>query len=77
MGDYTVNVLYGTDRRLADIPAVKYGPEQGEVTYGACTVTIPKDHRLGGVTIPIHLPFRDRPKPREARCCAFGQTTSS
>ena len=65
VGDYTVNVLYGTDRRLADIPAVKYGPEQGEVTYGACTVTIPKDHRLGALESPSIFRFEIAQNPEK------------
>ncbi len=43
------------------IPAGGYGPERGEVSYGVCRVTIPKDHRLGALESPSIFRFQFTP----------------
>ena len=64
--DYAVvQVFYATDRRPTglDNPAEKYGAERGEMTYGQCEVSIPRDHRMGDLEAPSiwKLDFRKDP----------------
>ncbi len=49
-----VKVYYATDRKkTADTdPAKTYGGGRGDLTLGLCTVSIPRDHRLGEVEKP-------------------------
>ncbi|WZP01151.1 alpha/beta hydrolase (plasmid) [Isosphaeraceae bacterium EP7] len=37
---------------VADGKPIGYGPDRGEVRYGLCRVTIPRDHRLGVLESP-------------------------
>jgi esterase/lipase superfamily enzyme len=49
-----VKVYYATDRKkTADTdPADTYGGDRGDLTFGLCTVSIPRDHRMGEVEKP-------------------------
>lgn len=49
-----VKVYFATDRKntgAAD-PAEVYGGDRGKLTFGASTVSIPRDHRMGAVETP-------------------------
>jgi esterase/lipase superfamily enzyme len=49
-----VKVYYATDRlrTSASEPARIYGGDRGELALGFCTVSIPRDHRMGEVEAP-------------------------
>jgi esterase/lipase superfamily enzyme/tetratricopeptide (TPR) repeat protein len=49
-----VKVYYATDRERTENsdPAKAYGRDRGEVTYGICAVSIPRDHRMGALEKP-------------------------
>ncbi|GBF25801.1 hypothetical protein MnTg02_00835 [bacterium MnTg02] len=61
-----VKVYYATDRRQTGSidPAEKYGINRGQISYGICTVSIPRDHRLGELEAPSiwRLEFSEDPK---------------
>lgn len=44
-----VNVLFATDRKAISVEPTKlaFGVERGEMSYGSCDVSIPRDHRMG------------------------------
>lgn len=42
-----------------------YGAEQGDVRYGACRVTIPKDHKLGALESPTIFRFEFEQDPQK------------
>jgi esterase/lipase superfamily enzyme len=52
-----VNVFYATDRRPTGsvVPAKSFSSERsttGELSYGSCKVSIPRDHRMGALEAP-------------------------
>ena len=49
-----VKVYYATDRKKTSIadPAKIYGGDRGDLTLGICTVSIPRDHRMGELEAP-------------------------
>src|SRR4029077_20786 len=52
-----IKVFYATDRRATGSPkpAEGFGAERsptGELSYGSCKVSIPRDHRLGALEAP-------------------------
>jgi esterase/lipase superfamily enzyme len=61
-----VKVYYGTDRKkTSDIdPAKTYGGDRGELALGICTVSIPRDHRMGELEAPSvwRLEWSDDPE---------------
>lgn len=63
--DYAVvRVHYGTDRTpSAPDPLPGFGPGRGELVYGRCDVSIPRDHRMGDLESPSiwRLEFREDP----------------
>lgn len=60
-----VEVFYATDRdRTGDSqPSRFYGGDRGELRYGICRVSIPREHRLGALEAPSvwRLEFRENP----------------
>jgi esterase/lipase superfamily enzyme len=64
--DYAVmRVFFGTDRTLtaSTKPGEMFGADRAEVRYGACEVSIPRDHRMGELEAPsiLKLEFREDP----------------
>lgn len=61
-----VKVFYATDRRATGDkrPVSYYGGDRGTLELGICEVSIPKDHRLGGLEAPSiwKLEFKEDPK---------------
>lgn len=61
-----VKVYYATDRQPTGggDPAERYGVDRGPVSYGICTVSIPRDHRLGELEAPSiwRLEFSEDPE---------------
>jgi esterase/lipase superfamily enzyme len=49
-----VRVFYATDRNALPDPAANgwFGTERADISYGACYVTIPRDHRMGDIERP-------------------------
>ncbi len=49
-----IKVYYATDRQKSseEDPARVYGPDRGELALGTCTVSIPRDHRMGALEAP-------------------------
>ena len=49
-----VKVYYATDRKKSSAtnPSKTYGGDRGELTFGTCTVSIPRDHRMGELEAP-------------------------
>ena len=61
-----VKVFFGTDRQLTtnDNPSMRYSGERSNpliINYGSCSVTIPRDHRMGELESPSiwKLEFRE------------------
>ena len=50
-----VTVFFATDRNrtASTMPAAVFGSGRGSVTYGACEVSIPRDHRMGELEAPF------------------------
>ena len=50
-----VRVLFATDRNLTNAADFdkRFGFERADVTYGACTVSMPPDHRIGEMESPV------------------------
>lgn len=61
----TVKVFYATDRNLTGNknPDKLFGADRSALTYGACEVSIPRDHRMGELESPsiLRLEFREDP----------------
>ena len=59
-------VFYGTDRNLTTStdPSRMFGVLRGQLTYGTCEVSIPRDHRTGELESPSiwRLEFREDPE---------------
>lgn len=60
-------VFYATDRKRtgATDPNSIYGGERGDFVYGLCTVSIPKDHRIGELEAPSLMRFELTEKPEQ------------
>jgi esterase/lipase superfamily enzyme len=60
-----MKVWFGTDRDLTGDrhPARMFGSARGAVRYGACEVSIPREHRMGQLESPslLRLEFRENP----------------
>lgn len=60
-----VRVFFGTDRAVtaSTKPSEKFGARRSELRYGACEVSIPRDHRMGELEAPsiLKLEFREDP----------------
>jgi esterase/lipase superfamily enzyme len=64
--DYAVvKAFYATDRRLTgqQPPDKMFSGARGELSYGSCEVSIPRDHRMGALEAPSvwRLEFRQDP----------------
>jgi esterase/lipase superfamily enzyme len=59
-----VRVFYGTDRKPTGhaSPGRFYGAESGDLAYGVCEVSVPRDHRMGQYEISWGRKERD-PRP--------------
>jgi esterase/lipase superfamily enzyme len=61
----TVQVFFGTDRSInpGAGPASLFGTDRSELRYGACEVSVPRDHRMGHLEAPsiFRLEFREDP----------------
>ena len=64
-----VRVFYVTDRKGGYTQnSLQYGSQrssEGRLSYGECTVSIPKVHRLGKLESPSLLKFEFRPDPKK------------
>jgi esterase/lipase superfamily enzyme len=65
--NYTiVQVFYATDRKPTGVAEAAgfFGGDRGELSYGLCRVSIPRDHRMGEVERPSiwRLEFREDPE---------------
>lgn len=60
-----VEVFYATDRdRTGDAdPRQYYGGDRGELRYGICRVSIPREHRMGALESPSIWRLEFRPNP--------------
>lgn len=58
-----VTVLYVTDRKSTGQPGV-FGSERGELSYGQCLVSIPRDHRMGHLESPNWFLLHWSPDPK-------------
>jgi esterase/lipase superfamily enzyme len=60
-----MNVWFATDRQATGDrhPARQFGSGRGQLSYGCCQVSIPRDHRMGELESPslLRLEFRDNP----------------
>lgn len=56
---------FATDRQPsgASEPALHFGAERGQLCYGSCEVSIPRDHRMGALESPTLLRFDMRASP--------------
>lgn len=64
--DYAVvRVFFATDRNLTEYeePEKMFGGDRGNLAYGTCEVSIPRDHRMGELESPSiwRLEFREDP----------------
>jgi esterase/lipase superfamily enzyme len=64
----SIVIFYATDRKQVDLTnsKIKFGPERqlnGTLTYGTCTISIPKKHKVGRVECPSLLRLEFRPNP--------------
>ena len=61
-----MRVLFATDRnRTGETqPAAMFGGKRSTLTYGACEVSIPREHRMGELESPslLRLEFREDPE---------------
>jgi esterase/lipase superfamily enzyme len=61
-----VRVFYATDRSFSPGAAIAamYGSDRGELAFGQCDVSIPRDHRMGALEAPsiLRLEFREDPR---------------
>ena len=61
-----VKVYYGTDRNrtASEKPSECFGCGRGEMSYGLCEVSIPREHRMGKLEAPSvwRLEFREDPE---------------
>ncbi|UGQ48562.1 alpha/beta hydrolase [Massilia endophytica] len=60
-----MTVFFATDRAATGDrhPARQFGSARGELSYGSCQVSIPRDHRMGQLESPslLRLEFRENP----------------
>ena len=61
-----MKVFFATDRELSGDrhPARLFGSARGQLRYGSCEVSIPRDHRMGELESPslLRLEFRQDPE---------------
>jgi esterase/lipase superfamily enzyme len=61
-----MKVFFATDRELSGDrhPARLFGSARGQLRYGSCEVSIPRDHRMGEMESPslLRLEFRQDPE---------------
>ena len=61
-----MKVYFATDRELSGDrhPARQFGAARGQLRYGTCEVSIPRDHRMGALESPslLRLEFRQDPE---------------
>ncbi len=61
-----MKVFFATDRELSGDrhPARLFGSARGQLRYGSCEVSIPRDHRMGEMEAPslLRLEFRQDPE---------------
>jgi esterase/lipase superfamily enzyme len=60
-----LQVFFATDRQPTGDrhPARQFGGARGEVSYGSCEVSIPRDHQMGAMESPALLRLQFRPDP--------------
>lgn len=63
----SVKVFYGTDRKASGsiVPKTFFGNQRGELVFGACEVSIPRDHRMGALEAPSWLKFEVKENPKK------------
>lgn len=63
----SVQVFYGTDRRTSGsiVPKTFFGSQRGELVFGECEVSIPRDHRMGALEAPSWFKFEFREDPKK------------
>jgi esterase/lipase superfamily enzyme len=66
-GHAVVRVMFATDRNRtgATRPAAMFGGKRSTLTYGACDVSIPREHRMGELESPSILRFEFREDPEK------------
>lgn len=61
-----VRTFFATDRNFtgSSEPEKKFGTDRGDLSYGTCDVSIPRDHRMGELESPSiwKLEFREDPE---------------
>ncbi|EEX1006369.1 alpha/beta fold hydrolase [Escherichia coli] len=65
VGYSRVQVFFATDRNLTGDknPAIMFGGKRSNITYGACEVSIPRDHRMGELESPYwRVIFKEDPE---------------
>jgi len=62
-----VRVYYATDRnRISNrAPAKMFGCDYGDISYGTCLVSIPRDHRMGEIESPFIWKLEFNPDPNK------------
>lgn len=60
-----LQVFFATDRQQTGDrhPARQFGAGRGDLSYGSCEISIPRDHRLGALESPSLLRLQFRPDP--------------
>jgi esterase/lipase superfamily enzyme len=62
-----VRVYYATDRNRTSNPAPErmFGANYGDISYGTCFVSIPRDHRMGEIESPFIWKLEFSPDPNK------------
>lgn len=61
-----LKVSYATNRQIKDDDGkLHYTAESGDLSFGYCYVSIPKDHRMGEMEAPSKLRFEFKPNPEK------------
>lgn len=63
----SIKVFYGTDRTIkgSSTPKKFFGNQRGNLVFGACEVSIPRDHKMGEVESPNWFKFQFREDPEQ------------
>ena len=63
----SIKVFYGTDRTTqgSTIPKKFFGNQRGNLVFGTCEVSIPRDHKMGEVESPSWLKFQFKESPEQ------------
>lgn len=66
-GNTLMPVFFATDRKRTDSadPTQRFGTERGDMSYGMCSVSIPRDHKMGALESPSWWQLEFRPDPEE------------